>query len=173
MTEHLGYHVRCNVTGFEGIADQYIELLGGTVQYSIQPPGPGGSFPEAYSFDVQQVERRVGYNLDGPPVKATPPSHTDIALGDRVEDIITGTTGIVTRKATFLNGCVYFTVTEHRNTTVRKDGDPTTLFVQHDRLIIIEKDSVARIRAARMPAKPAPEPDNPKVGGPTTRSMRI
>lgn len=172
MTELLGRRVRCKVTGFDGVADQYVELLGGTIQYSIQPRGNGTAIPEAYCFDIQQVERTPGSSADDP-VESTKPPVVDIALGDKVEDIVTGTVGIVTRKATFLNGCVYFTVTEHRDAAARKDGEPSSLFAQHDRLVVIERDAIGKLRAARMPAKPAPAPDAPKTGGPMTRSQRI
>jgi hypothetical protein len=171
MTELLGRRVRCKLTGFDGIADQYIELLGGTIQYSIQPRGTGGAVPDAYSFDVQQVERSPGLSFDGPAVAPTSPPATDIALGDKVEDIITGVVGIATRKITFLNGCVYFDINEHKN-TASKGGDPARLFVQHDRLVVLEKDSIGKTMAARMPAK-APDPAKPKTGGPMTRSARM
>ena len=42
-------------------------------------------------------------------------------LGDKVKDIVTGFTGIITAKTTFLNGCVRVSVQSDK----LKDGIPT------------------------------------------------
>ena len=45
-----------------------------------------------------------------------------IKLGDKVKDVVTGYTGIVTSKVEYLNGCIQMTVTPKQNAAQRKDN---------------------------------------------------
>jgi hypothetical protein len=102
----LGKTVRDRMSGFSGIASSYTESLTGNVQYSIQAPAKDGVLADPVGFDVQQVDL-----VEGPTLTVTsPPADVGIKLGEAVEDIVSGFKGTVTRKVTFVNGCVYFII---------------------------------------------------------------
>lgn len=145
-------------TGFEGVVTSKNELFNGNVQYAIQPKMPKGSdkVPESFSFDAALVK----FKSKGISDKATPAQKTDIRVGDEVEDIVSGHTGVVTTLTTFINGCVYGEVTTKEDKA--KKIESKVFFVSCTRLKPIGKKSVKPITAAG--EKP--------TGGPITRAFR-
>lgn len=145
-------------SGFEGTVTSRNELFNGNVQFAVQPKAIKGAekLPEAYSID----EVSLKFKSKGVSESAVAPQHTDIKLGDEVEDIITGHKGIATTKTTFLNGCIYFDVATKSNEA--KKTDASTMFLSCTRLKKTEGKSVAPIIAKG--EKP--------TGGPSTRAQR-
>lgn len=107
MTElKIGQQMRDKVTGFAGIAATKTEFLTGNQQFTLQPMAGGLFGRDSQSFDVFQLE----YAGAGTPAVEAP-EDTGIELGWKVKDIVSGMVGIATLKTTFLNGCIYYTVT--------------------------------------------------------------
>lgn len=145
-------------SGFEGTVTAKNELFNGNVQYSIQPKAIKGAekLPEAYSID----EVSLKFKNKGVSENAVAPQHTDIKLGDEVEDIISGHKGIATTKTTFLNGCVYFDVQKKGNEA--KKIESTAMFLSCTRL----KKTAAKTLTPLVPKGEKP------TGGPSTRAQR-
>lgn len=178
MTKLLGHTVCDAVSGITGIAEQYIEFLSGTIQYAVQPKGDGFTVPSGYNIDATQLSLIIGRKAASVPT--TPPEPTFISLGDMVEDMISGTVGIATRKVTFINGCVYFDVVEHASKIAGKE--PAVLFTVHSRLKILAAQhfqnahavAATSNRAKLAAAAPtAPEPAKPRTGGPSSAASRM
>lgn len=165
----LGAKVRCMISGYTGIATQQVELLSGTVQLAVQPPldpnaGTNGQYPEGANIDIQQLE----YVEDGLLDRVVPAQATDIALGNEVEDTVTGFKGMTVSKHTFLNGCVYFHVQPKQTKEQREKGTiPLTEFFSAGRLKIVGKGVAPAAR------KELEKPVSTRTGGPTTRMSRI
>lgn len=145
-------------SGFEGTVTARNELFNGNVQYSVQPKAIKGAekLPEAYSID----EVSLKFKNKGVSENAVAPQHTDIKLGDEVEDIISGHKGIATTKTTFLNGCVYFDVVKKQNDA--KKIESTAMFLSCTRL----KKTATKTLAPLVPKGEKPS------GGPSTRAQR-
>lgn len=163
----LGCIARDRTTGIEGVLVNRNELFGGTIQYGVQLPSaakgdtPPTSYPDAFNIDEGQLEF-VKNKID-----ATPPVHTLIDVGNTVEDKISGFTGIVISKTTFLNGCVYVNVEANRPVT--KDEEKTR-FVPVQRVKFV---GLGLAEAAKPVLEPGPSGEKPtRTGGPVTRSMR-
>jgi hypothetical protein len=159
----IGCTVRCVASNVKGIVHQKTELLGGTVQYSIQPSSADGSeVKDGYSIDVQQLDKID----DGISARRTDPVYPDIELGNEVKDLITGFRGVVTSRVTFLNGCVYFNVERKGPTTPENKDEERLRFFPSIRLSVVG--------AGIAPPKPveATAPAARKPGGPTTRAQR-
>lgn len=114
----LGQEVEDRTSGFKGIANSIIELLSGTIQVGIQPRSDDGSFKDSMAVDYQVV-KVIG---DGIIKEVALPKieRTDIRLGMRVVDVISGAEGITVCKVTYLNGCITFSI----DLGVDKDGKP-------------------------------------------------
>lgn len=164
MTELLGYKVRDKLNGLVGTAERYGELLSGTKQYALQPMGDGDKVPDGYNIDHNTLERVPDTERLIEPIPAD--DSVVVQLGDKVEDLITGATGIVTRKVTFINGCVYFDVTARADSA--KDGNPLIHFLDHKRLKVLESLHFQKLAEAAKTPQPKRE-----TGGPTTRAERI
>lgn len=145
-------------SGFEGTVTAKNELFNGNVQYSIQPKAIKGAekLPEAYSID----EVSLKFKNKGVSENAVKAQHTDIKLGDEVEDIISGHKGVATTKTTFLNGCVYFEVVTKSNEA--KKFDSSTMFLSCTRL---KKTTAKKVEPI------VPKGEEP-TGGPSTRARR-
>lgn len=145
-------------SGFEGTVVSKNELFNGNVQYSIQPKAIKGAekLPEAYSID----EVSLKFKSKGVSDSAVKAQHTDVALGDEVEDIISGHKGVATTKTTFLNGCVYFDVVKKGNDA--KKVESTAMFLSCTRL----KKTAAKTLAPIVPK------GEKTTGGPSTRAQR-
>lgn len=104
----LGSTVKDKVTGLQGYACQLRETLFGTRQIGIHPMGDGKTIPDALFVDFETLEV-----IDAGLSDLASPTNEKvyINLGDKVRDITTGEKGIATSKVTFLNGCVFFSVT--------------------------------------------------------------
>lgn len=167
QTVNLGNVARDAVTGLEGTVVSRTELLNGNIQYTLQPKGKPRSekLPDAYNFDIDTLE----FIGDGV-IKATQPPEIDIKLGDQVEDVITKATGIVTSIITFLNGCVYVTLTQKLKDKV----EDIQISISHDRAKVI-KPSVFKPTTGQSIKRstPASAPVQARPGGPAARAMRI
>jgi hypothetical protein len=146
-------------SGFEGTVVSRNELFNGNVQFSVQPKAIKGAekLPEAYSIDAASLK----FKSKGVSANAITPQITDVQVGDEVEDIISGHTGIATTKTTFLNGCVYFDVVKKGNDA--KKIESTAMFLSCTRLKKTKAKTLAPITTVKG-AKP--------TGGPSTRAQR-
>lgn len=154
----IGCVVTDITSGFEGTVVSKNELFNGNTQYSVQPKAikGGEKLPEAYSID----EVSLVFKDKGVSERAVKPQHTDINVGDEVQDIISGHKGIVTTKTTFLNGCVYFDVQKKGNEA--KKIESTAMFL-----------SCARLKkTAGKPVAPVTPKGAKPTGGPSTRAQR-
>lgn len=108
MTEKLalGLTLRDKISGFTGIAASQIDFLTGNVQFVLQGEAKDGAIPEGVGIDAHQLFV-VPCSGTVPTIPA--PAHS-IELGWKVKDIVMGVEGIAVRRATFVNGCVYYTV---------------------------------------------------------------
>ena len=155
----LGVKARDRVTGITGIVDMRLEMLTGSVQYSIQPEGDGSSRPEGYAFDWQLIEvLGPGVSDKVPPIETSP-----IRLGDKVEDITTGFTGVVIETAWHLNGCVSHGVAPRVN---EKGEQVPAFYLNHKRLKVIKVEAVKQSPEAVKPVKT-------RTGGPTRNSSAM
>lgn len=98
----LGTKVKDSVTGFEGIADNRTEWLFGCDRICVQPlMKEDGTVPDSRMIDEPQL-----VVLDGTPVsKVSGTATKKVLLGNIVKDVLTGTEGTATGRATYLNGC--------------------------------------------------------------------
>lgn len=155
----IGCVVTDITSGFEGTITSRNELFNGNVQFSVQPKAFKGAekLPEAYSIDAVSLK----FKSKGVSDQAVTPQATDIKLGDEVEDIISGHTGIAATKTTFLNGCIYFDVVKRSNEA--KKIESTAMFLSCTRL----KKTKAKTLAPLSPVK-----GEKPTGGPSTRAQR-
>jgi hypothetical protein len=159
MTEiKIGSLVIDLASGLEGTVTSRVEMFNGNVQYGVQPKvaKDASTMPDPYSIDGSQLKVK-GKGISD---KATPAQSTDIQIGDEVEDIISGHTGIAATKTTFLNGCVYFDVVKKANDA--KKIESTAMFMTCTRL--------KKVKAAKV--KPITPASERPTGGPTTRAYR-
>lgn len=172
QTPQLGNVVRDITTGLAGIAFQYVELITGTVQLAIQPQLKKGEayvtttaegIPPGLNVDLALLD----YVADGIFDRVAPAAPTDIALGNKVEDIASGLVGIAISRVTFINGCVYYNVQPGQTDKQKKEGEfSLPSFLPGARLKKLA-DGIAKQMA---PALTAPAEKRP--GGPSTRAQR-
>lgn len=123
----LGKKLRDKVSGFTGIASTRNDFMTGNVQFNLtSKAGEDGTFKEM-SFDIYQLE----FVSDEGITAIEAPTDTGIKLGEEVEDIVSGIRGIATLKCTFLNGCVYYSV------STKDSKDPKDSFIEYRRLTVI------------------------------------
>jgi len=164
MSEYLGKTVRDRISGVTGIADQYIEKLSCASQYAIQPLGDGKTLPDSWAFDVINLEV-----VDGPTIDVVPADASVVVkLGDKVRDVIVGTEGVAVKRATYINGCVFFTVSGHVDKPMLKD-DPGTAVVVHSQLEVIDAGWFGRVNPKTASAQVGTAP---VTGGPRERAYR-
>lgn len=112
-TLELGRWVRDRITGVEGVAITTNYHLSEMVQVGVQPLSKDGGLPDAFNFDIQNIEYATPPENFTPPVWLPPTVAIDqleFDLGNKVEDIVTGMRGIATTIVVMLNGCLYVTV---------------------------------------------------------------
>ena len=150
MNIPLGSVCSDKATGYTGTVCSKTEMLNGNVQYSVIPPAKKDStdYPAGISLDGAQLEVVEA----GVSEIAGKPNLVALQIGEKAKDIITGMSGIVFSKTTFLNGCVYFTMS-----IKDKDKDPAELFLPVERL---ERAGVGIIEKLKKAVKP--------TGGPAT-----
>lgn len=148
MSIKLGNIVEDGITGITGVAYQYYTRTNGNTMIGIQPRGDGTNLLDMVfvdQFTIKVLEEGI---TDVPET-----AHTDIQIGDNVEEIVSGQVGIVTGKNVFLNGCVHFEMT----TRSVDNKNPEVFWVDHTRLKIIG-DGI-KIK------------QTPETGGPFVRGM--
>lgn len=172
----LGMLGRDRVTGLEGILTVRVNMLSGNEQFNIQPrcdPG-AASIPEGQSVDVHMIEV-IGLGVSE---NLTPIAESEILLGQKVQDIVSGFTGVVTEKLTFLNGCVYFSVLpkipqvdnekvkielfEHKRLRVIDQGVRVELGLEEKRPLF---GGTTKLKKSKAPAEPEKSKRGP--GGPS------
>lgn len=152
-TIKLGSTCVDKATGYTGVAVSKVEMLNGNVQYAIIPKAkPGsGDYPAGINLDGDQLSVvDAGISDD-----AKPEVKTDLKVGEKVKDVITGMSGIIIHKTTFFNGCVYFTVAV-------KDAkkDPADLFLSVERLERVSSGILAKLTKTKA-SKPTGGPSVP------------
>ncbi len=160
----LGMTVRDPATNLVGQADMKCELLSGTTQYAIQPKGDGKTIPERYYVDDFLLE----FVDDGISARVpTPDGNDPYSLGEKLEDTVTGYTGIATQRSTFLNGCVHYHLQRSLADTKGKtllEELPQGASFDYKRLKTIGKGVSQKDEATGEPVKTP----KAKTGGPTT-----
>lgn len=156
MKFKLGILMKDPVTGVQGIAISYSEVLSGTVQYGIRFPKKDGEekYPDAVYLDEHLLEEA------GPGIShlALPPqTGIPVNLGDEARDTITGIRGVVIERVDFLNNCVFFTIQPKAKFWQRQK--PEELFVDFKRLRVLKH---AKTVAAPMTHTAVPQ----RTGGP-------
>jgi len=148
----LGSTVVDKATGYKGVVTAQVEMLNGNVQYSIVPKAKAGvgTYPEGIQLDGAQLEV-IDEGISGVAAK---PKTSEIKLGEKVKDIVTGLSGIVTSKTTFLNGCLYFMV------STKSDKKDLEMFIPLERT---ERQGVGISAKLKVTGG---------TGGPATRAMR-
>ena len=143
-TIKLGSTCVDKATGYTGVAVSKVELLNGNVQYAIVPKAnpDSGDYPAGINLDGDQLS----VVDEGISADAKPAAKTDLQVGEKVKDLITGMSGIIIRKTTFFNGCVYFTVSV-------KDTkkDPAELFHSVERLERVSSGILPKLTKAKKP----------------------
>lgn len=160
----LGSEVRCIISGVTGTATAMVERLNGNIQYAVQPKSENGStMPESWDIDQQSLE------IVGPGIsdRVTEPVATDIQLGQKVRDWVSGYEGVATSKHTYINGCVHFIVVPPMAQSKSLLNEvPTGSYLSVERLEIVK------------PRKPLGGPGSlpahaeSPTGGPSRRTMR-
>lgn len=166
MKVKLGEYVRDALTGYEGIAASKVEMMGGNVQICVQPQVADeekGKYPDAMNLDHHTLDvLNAGISS-----RVTEPIPVTVQLGDKVEDIVTGLTGIATVRYTYMNGCIYYGVQpkmmEDKQTGIKGIPDPHHL--NQARLKVVQQ-VVAKIPDA------VPTTEGRRPGGPATKAMR-
>jgi hypothetical protein len=167
----LGNTVIDTLTGVKGIAYQYIEMISGTVQLAVQPklPADTAGLPGAepvlpgINIDIQLLD----VVDEGIADRVIQPGPETIALGNEVETMIGGQTGVAINRLTFINGCVYYHV-QQRPTQKQKDEGtlPEMLFVS-SKMLKVTGQGLAKQAETNMT-----EPVQKRPGGPSTRATR-
>lgn len=143
-TIKLGSTCIDKATGYTGVAVSKVELLNGNVQYAIVPKAKpdSGDYPAGINLDGDQLS----VVDEGISADAKPAAKTDLQVGEKVKDLITGMSGIIIHKTTFFNGCVYFTVSV-------KDTkkDPAELFLSVERLERVSSGILPKLTKAKKP----------------------
>lgn len=156
MSEKIerGDEVKCQVTGFQGVAVAIGQYLFGVPRVSVQPPcAPDGKIPEAYDIDITSLKVITKAKV---PAMARVENAGNAQLGDEVVDMLTKFKGTVTAECVHLNGCVQVSV----QGPVKKDND-------YGSRITFD---VARLEVVKR-AKKAEKTEAPrKTGGPMSRS---
>lgn len=162
MTFKLGQTLRDRITGFTGLAFQRVDFLNGNIQYALQPRAKDEPFevPEALWIDHHTLEVVSEEHID----LAMQPTETVIPkLGDKVEDTVTGFSGIATMKALYLNGCTAFLVMPRvQSVKTEQLSMPKGDWVDHKRLRVVNE------QAYTPPPVPADEKGR-RPGGPMNR----
>ena len=165
----LGNVVRDMITGYQGIAASRTEMLGGNVQYAVQPRVPDGKpneFPEGMNLDAQTLE----FVEEGLANHVVAPPRNTVELGEEVEDIVTGLKGRAVNRVIFINGCVYYNIQPEKETD-KKTGltvIPPREFLIQSRLKPVKPVPaaiVSNVAAQNLGRERAP-------GGPASRAQR-
>lgn len=166
-TVSLGVLVMDRLSKFTGIASSRVEMMGGNVQYAVQPQlnseAKPGEFPDAMSIDAHTLEF-VGPGLSADITAAGP---TTVELGDKVKDIVTGLIGIAVSRVTFMNGCIYYNVQPPIETDKQTgmQAVPAPSFLNQQRLEVVKP------KVAPVPT-PTATTSGRVPGGPSTRAQR-
>jgi hypothetical protein len=97
----LGHEVECIVTGFKGRAVGLYEYLHGCLRVNVQPVlDSEGKIPTDAVLDAPQL-KIIGEDT----VVNAEPAPKRLTIGEKATDTISGYKGIITCRASFLNGC--------------------------------------------------------------------
>ncbi len=157
----LGNKVRDLTTGVTGIATNLTTLLNGCVQVVIQPVcGEDNKLVENISTDVDMVEV-IGDGVAGRNTNATYTSN--IQLGNKVYDLVTGIAGIAVAKSQCLNGCALFEIA-HKGEGSESDKN-FLCWVDQIRLEILDEGVAGKL------IKVEPTKEGKQPGGPMRRNV--
>lgn len=162
IEDYLGKTIKAKILNVVGIVTTIEYSLYAAAQLGVQPTSkPDGLFvPEGWAVDA--VEDQIEILTAEPGYAAMPAQPAGTAVGDYVQDTVTGFEGTVTRMARCLNGCWLVTVQPKR---LDKDGNPAmTKTFFSPRLTSVLKEE------ARKPEKE--EKKEKKTGGPIGRILR-
>lgn len=165
MTEKiipLGTTVKCVATGVRGYAMTVTETFNGNLRYGVQPKDEEGvKMPDAWEIDHHTLD----IIDEGISARGTPPPPSDIAVGERVKDALSGFEGIVANKTTHLNGCVYCLVVPQVKKETLLNEAPAGSHIAVERLVKVDGGVTVKREKESTPER--------RSGGPSTRSVRV
>jgi hypothetical protein len=141
-----GNHVRCELTGIEGLVSSLAVEENGNIRIGIQPKTTDNKLIESFFGDLASITV-----LDeGIASKGSPLADIEFSIGQNVRDRYSDYTGVITMLIWYLNGCVHALVLSPQ----LERGKPVTIALPSTRLIAVGL---------------APEaPTTPPTGGPIT-----
>lgn len=159
----LGCTARDAVTGYQGIVIHKIEQLNGNVQFALQPKvNKDGEHPTGMSIDQHLLE----FVDEGVMSRVTPVSNpSDIQLGNKVKDILSGFEGYATQKSTYLNGCEIFVVQPE----IKKKDDIAKGVPDQHYIEAIRLKKIGDGYAKKITLPPPSTATNMRPGGPSVR----
>lgn len=164
----LGNIVRDAVTGYTGTATGKVEMMGGNVQFAVQPKMKGDDPAEEYPTGMNLDFHTLDVIEEGIAARTTKAIPITVQLGDEVEDTVTGIKGVATARHTFINGCIYYNV-QSKSQADKQSGltgvTPPEFFNQA-RLKVIKP------LAVYVPPAPPTDTSLRRPGGPATKAMR-
>lgn len=164
----LGNVIREISTGVEGVCLQYVERLSGSRQWSIQPEGDGTAVPDSFAFDVNACDY-VDKGIADRTLKPHPDAY-GIALGSEVQDVVSGISGIVTLRTSFMNGCVLYVVQPKLDKKAAdKNKLPDDIAFDWQRLKVVGKG--VSLTSKEPIRQPPPLPPAKVRGGPATKAI--
>lgn len=141
-----GHHVRCTLTGIEGLVNSIALEENGNIRIGIQPTATDNKLIDSFFSDVASVTI-MG---DGIVNKGSPLADVEFTIGQKVRDKYSEFTGTISMLIWYLNGCVQsIVVSPHL-----ERGKPVSIALPIIRLIAVG--------LAPEPTPPAP------TGGPIT-----
>ena len=110
----LGHIYTDRMTGITGYACAFMETMNGNTQVEIRPLATAESVKEARVLDGLVADPHSLETVSlwaAQPIECTEPQvMVDVRLGDRVKDMVTGTTGVAAVRVTSLNGCIGYQI---------------------------------------------------------------
>lgn len=151
----IGMRVKCKATGFCGVVTGKAEMLQGAIQWSVRPECRDNKIEDGKWMDEITL-----VPADEPPQMAfdpIPPEKPTVQLGDEVRSVTSGFQGICVERATWPNGCVYFSV----EGKVNGKGEVPIKNIHHALLRILKERKVAPLEAEK------PYVERTHIGPPT------
>lgn len=141
-----GNHVRCELTGIEGLVSSVALEENGNIRIGIQPKTTDNKLIDSFFSDLPSITVLD----DGIADKGSPFADTEFSIGQNVRDKHSDYSGVITMLIWYLNGCVQALVLSPQ----LERGKPVTIALPSTRLVAIGL---------------APEPEVKKpTGGPIT-----
>lgn len=141
-----GNHVRCELTGIQGLVSSIAVEENGNIRIGIQPKTTDNKLIESFFSDLPSIT----VVDEGIASKGSPFADVEFSIGQSVRDKHSDFAGVITMLIWYLNGCVHALVLSPQ----LERGKPVTIALPSTRLIAV----------GLAPEAPATSP----TGGPIT-----